>query len=107
MSPRRVLLSVTEVLPQGDKTKEFWSKVREVLVNKPHGELVKVATYNHPTLAYRAKRDINSGLNPIFPEPRQWVAIVIKDEQSGFYGPRSKRLTYRHELFMAYTPTGG
>lgn len=100
-------MSVTETLPQGSKTLEFWRQVREILVTRPPGELTKVATYNHPTLAYRAKRDINAGLNPMFAEKGWWRAIVIKDESSGFYGPRSRRLTYRHELFIVYTPTGG
>lgn len=98
-------MTATEILPQGSKTREFWEKVREILLKKP-SELVLVTSYNHPTLAYRAKRFINDGLNPVFPEKGHWTVVVIKDETSGFYGPRSRKLTYRHDVFMMYIPKG-
>ena len=75
-------------------------------MEKPN-EVILVNTYNHPTLAYRAKRDINLGLNSIFPEVGQWNAMVIKDESSGFIGPRSRKMTFRHDLFMIYVPPQG
>lgn len=68
-------------------------------------EVILVNTYNHPTLAYRARKKILDGYNSVFPEKGQWNAIVVRDNSSGFLGPISGRMTYRHDLFMAYCPT--
>lgn len=83
----------------------FWGNIRQQLEKEPN-QVVKVNTYNHPTLAYRAKRDIITGINPIFPEVGLWQAMVVKDLSSGFLGPRSGKMTYKHELYMVYCPTG-
>jgi hypothetical protein len=65
--------------------------------------MVKVNTYNHPTVAYRTRRDIIFGFNPVFPVG-EYQATVIKDEKSRFIAPISRRWTYKYDLFMMYTP---
>lgn len=84
----------------------FWMTIRSMMLEKPH-ELVLVNTYNHPTLAYRARKAINEGMNSAFPEQGQWKATVIRDNQSKFIGPISGKITYRHDLFLVYTPPQG
>lgn len=95
-------MTETKSLPQRASVR-FWQEVRKELEAKPN-ELIKVNTYNHPTIAYRARRDIIRGLNSIFPEVGQWNAIVIKDTNNKFIAERSRRWTYRHDLFMVYLP---
>lgn len=97
-------MTAIETAPQRKgSAKEFWEKVRELLKSKP-GEVIKVTTYNHPTLAYRCRKAINAGENPVFPEIGQWTATLVKDEENPFYGPRSHKLTYRFDIFMVYIP---
>jgi hypothetical protein len=94
----------TKTLPRGKgKSQVFWETIRELLINKPN-ELILVSIYNHPTVAYRIRRDINSGLNKVFPERGEWNSTVIRDEGSMFYGPRSGKPTWKHQLWMVYTP---
>lgn len=98
-------MTATETAPQRKGSAQlFWEEVRKILEKKP-GEILKITTYNHPTVAYRMRRDINEGKNPVFPEVGQWVATVSKDEENPFYGPRSRRLTYRFDFFMVYIPS--
>ena len=70
-------------------------------------QVIKVNEYNHPTLAYRARKAILEGRNRMFPEKSQWKAMVIRDNHSAFIGPISKKITYRHDLFMVYVPPQG
>jgi hypothetical protein len=99
-------MTTTEVLPQGvkkGKSELFWEAIRTMLKEKP-GQIIKVNTYNHQTVAYRIRRDINYGYNPIFSEVGQWKATLVKDEENPFYGPRSGKVTYHYDLFIVYTP---
>ena len=93
----------TETLPQRrGKAKEFWEKVREIAINKPH-EIIFITTYNHPTLAYRARRDINKGINQIFHEPGEWFATIVKNDKPHL-GVRSGKITYSFNLYLVYRP---
>lgn len=96
-----VLQFIDEIPKKKSKKQIFWEDIRKELISRPN-QLALVMTYNHHTLAYRERRDIHGGLNPVFPEIGKWIANVQKDEANPFYGPRSNKLTYHHHLYLMY-----
>lgn len=79
----------------------FWNKVKEEAKANP-GQLFLAFTFNHPTIAYRTKRDIGNGTHYMFKnEQGKWRATVVKVE-TPIPGRISGKVTYPHELYLVY-----